>query len=346
MKRLRTAVVGLGRIGWQYHIPAIRRHKGFELIAVVDPLRERLMEAGAQFDVQTYQSLERLFAAGGLDLLVVASPTEFHAEQTLQGFENGCDVFCEKPLAGSMVEASAMIDAMERTGRKLMVYQPHRAGSDILALQDLLRRDLIGTVYMMKRAWSGFDRRTDWQAFRKHGGGMLNNYGAHMIDQLLYLSRSPVRRVSCSLRSVVTRGDADDVVKVVMETSNGMLLDLDITMAAAQALPAWHVLGSRGSAILNEDEGCWRVRFFRDEEVVPPALQQGLAAEQRRYGSGETIPWREEIIPLSGFPPIDFYDRCYDLFALGKPSFVPIEETLEVMRVIDLCREDAERIDP
>jgi predicted dehydrogenase len=346
MKRLRTAVVGLGRIGWQYHIPSIRRNNGFELIAVVDPLPDRLREAELQFGVRTYSNLEVLFGTADVDLLVVASPTEFHAGHTVHGFEHGCDVFCEKPLACTLTEANVMLEAMERTGRKLMVYQPHRGGSDILALQDLLQRDLIGPVYVLKRAWSGFDRRTDWQAFRKHGGGMLNNYGAHMIDQLLYLSRSPVRRVACALRTVVTQGDADDVVKVVMETSNGILLDLDITMAAAQPLPAWHVFGSRGSAFLDEDEGCWRVRFYREEEVNTPAPQQGLAAEQRRYGSGETIPWREQIIALAGFPPIDFYEKAYDFFALGKSSFVPVEETREVMRVIDMCRKDAERIGP
>lgn len=345
MKRLRTAIVGLGRIGWQYHLPAISRNKGFELIAVVDPLQERLREAEHRFAIRTFGDLEHLFEAVEVELLVVASPTEFHAGHTLRGFEHGCDVLCEKPLARTMAEANAMIDAMEKAGRKLMVYQPHRTGSDILALQDILRRDLIGSVYMIKKAWSGFDRRTDWQAFRKHGGGMLNNYGAHMIDQLLYLSRSPVRRVTCALRTVVTRGDADDVVKVVLETSNGILLDLDITMAAAQPLPAWHVFGNRGSAFLDEEEGCWRARFFREEELVPLEIQHGLAAEQRRYGSGETLPWREETVSLAGFTPIDFYERAYDFFALGKPSFVPIEETREVMRVIDLCRQDAERTD-
>jgi scyllo-inositol 2-dehydrogenase (NADP+) len=341
MERLRTAVVGLGRIGWQYHLPSIIRNKGFDLVAVVDPLTERLREAEQQFAVPCYSKLDQLLGNMDVDLLVVASPTEYHADHTIGGFESGCNVLCEKPLARSLTEADVVIEAMKRTGRKLMVYQPHRCGTDILALKDLLHRDLIGSVYMIKRAWSAFDRRTDWQAFKAHGGGMLNNYGAHMIDQLLYLCPSPVRRVACSLRSVVTRGDADDVVKILMETSDGTLLDLDITMAAAQPLPAWHVFGNRGSALLDEHEGCWRVRFFREEEVSPLEPQQGLAAEQRRYGSGETLPWREEAIPLSQFSPVDFYAKAYDYFALGKESFVPIRDTREVMRVIAMCRNDA-----
>jgi scyllo-inositol 2-dehydrogenase (NADP+) len=341
MKRLRTAVVGLGRIGWQYHIPSIIRNEGFDLAAVVDPLAERLREAELRFGVPCYNTLDAVLQNVDVDLLVVASPTEFHADHAVRGFERGCDVLCEKPLARSLQEADVMINAMKRTGRKLMIYQPHRCGSDILSLRDLLHRDLIGPVYMIKRAWSGFDRRTDWQAFKAHGGGMLNNYGAHMIDQLLYLSRSPVRRVVCSLRTIATRGDADDVVKVVMETSDGTLLDLDITMAAAQPLPAWHVFGRRGSALLDEHEGCWRIRFFREEETAALAPQQGLAAEQRRYGSGETLPWHEEVVPLSQFAPIDFYAKAYEYFVLGKESFVPIEETREVMRVIEMCRADA-----
>ncbi len=66
-----------------------------------------------------------------------------------------------------------------------------------------------------------------------------------------------------------------------------------------------------------------------------------LAAEARRYGSGETIPWQERVFPLSDFAPVDFYAKCYEYFAMGKEPFVPVAETREVMRVMDACRRDA-----
>ena len=342
MKTLRTAVIGLGRIGWQFHVPQILQHDGFDLVAVVDPLQERLDEARSGFGINGYLTYRALLDMEKLDLVVIASPTHFRADQATAAFERGCDIFCDKPLAQSLEEADRMIASMQRHGQKLMVYQPHRARAEVVALREILRKDLIGPVYMMKRARSAYTRRNDWQAFRKHGGGMLNNYGAHVIDQLLYLSGSRAKRTACVLRTVASLGDADDVVKAVIETESGIILDVDINMAAGHLMPPWQILGERGSIVLDEESDAWQVRFFRPSELADIGVHDVLAAPARRYGSGETIPWQEAVFPLSDFQPIDFYERCYDYFALDKDPFVPIAETRELIRVLDACRKDAE----
>jgi len=343
MKVLRTAVVGLGRVGWRFHIPQVLEHDGFELAAVVDPLPDRLAEAESKFGVRGYRDHEALLEAEQLDLVVIASPTRFHCAQAVAAFERGCDVFCDKPMSFSLEEADRMIVAMETHGRKLMVYQPHRAVVEVVALQEILRRGLIGPVYMMKRAQSRYVRRNDWQAFRKHGGGMLNNYGAHYIDQLLYLAGSSARRITCSLRSIATLGDADDVVKAVIETENGVILDLDINMAAAHPIPPWLIFGERGSIVLDEEARTWRVRFFRLDELPDVPLHEALAAPGRRYPRDEAIPWRDVTFPLADFHPVDFYARCYEFYALDAAPFVPVAESRELMRVLDVCRRDAEK---
>ena len=97
MRVLRTAVVGLGRVGWQFHIPSILKHDGFELVAVVDPLPERRAEAqqawGAQDDygaeassggIRAYPDHVALLGAAELDLLVIASPTPLSAVVSLR----------------------------------------------------------------------------------------------------------------------------------------------------------------------------------------------------------------------------------------------------------------------
>ncbi|MBU4201022.1 MAG: Gfo/Idh/MocA family oxidoreductase [Verrucomicrobia bacterium] len=341
MKELRTAVLGLGRIGWQFHLPRIHQHAGFNLVAVVDPLPDRLKEARTVYGVKGYADCDALFAAETPDLIVVASPTSFHADQTIAAFRHGSDVFCDKPMAVSLGEADRMIGVMAECRRKLMVYQPHRATAEVVALQDILRQDLIGRVYMIKRTCTDYTRRNDWQAFRKNFGGMLNNYGAHYIDQLLYLSQSPVKRATCSLRTIASLGDADDVVKAVLETENGMLLDVDINMAAAVSMRPWHILGQRGAIVLSDDTSAWHVCYYRPEDLPVIPVQDGLAAAERRYGSGEKITWQELMIPISDFKPVDFYAKCYDYFALNRDPFVPVTATRELMRVIDLCRQDA-----
>ncbi len=340
MEVLKTAVIGLGRIGWLFHIPSIVNHPGFELVAAADPLEIRRREAKKEHGVRTFESVGLLLETSHPDLVVIASPTQFHKEQTILSLEAGCHVLCDKPIAPSLGETDVMIAAAERSGRKLMVYQPHRVASETLALQSVLEMGLLGTVYMIKRGWSGYDRRNDWQALRANGGGMLNNYGAHMIDQMLYLTMSTPRRIACTLRSIISAGDADDVVKIVFETESGILCDLDINMAAAQPFPSWQVLGTHGSATLDETNRAWKIRYRTNEPAS--ILQSGLAAEQRRYGSGEMLEWAETAVALADYPPLNFYDKCHDYYALGKSPFVPLSETREVMRCIDQCRLNAE----
>jgi len=342
MKKLRTAVIGLGRVGWNFHIPKILQNEGFELVGVVDPLEERRQEAEAKHGLRGYGDCNTLLDVEKPDIVVIASPTQFHCEQTISAFEHGCDVFCDKPFACSLIEADKMIASMNKHNRKLMLYQPHRAKVEAVALQEILRRGLIGTVYMMKRACSEYHRRNDWQAFKKHGGGMLNNFGTHYVDQLLYLSGSRAKHINCSLQKIASLGDAEDVVKIVIETENNMILDIDINMAAAYTMRPWQILGDCGSIVLDEEEKAWKVRYFRKEELQDVKVQNGLAAKGRIYDNGETIPWQEAVFPLSDFKPINFYQKCYEYFAEDREPFVPVSQSREIMRVLELCRKDAE----
>jgi beta-glucuronidase len=341
-KTLNTAVLGLGRIAWQLHIPEIKRHAGFQLAAVVDPLAERRAEAIAAHGCEAYADLDGLLQARrDLDLVVVASPTPFHAAQTLTAFAHGLDVLCDKPMAMNLEESDRMIAGMKACGRKLMVYQPHRANAEVQTLRDLLSRDLIGRVYLIKRALSQYTRRNDWQAFTKNGGGMLNNYGAHMIDQLLYLTQSKAARVSCLLKTIASLGDADDVVKAVIETENDVILDIDINMAAALPIQEWFVAGERGSLTYDRAQKAWIARFFAPGALPELHTQAGLAAAERRYGSGESIPWQDAAFPVAATAAIDFYEACYAFYARGETPFVPIKSTREVMRVMAACRKRA-----
>ena len=343
MKKIRTAVIGLGRIGWWYHIPQITEHEGFELIAVTDRMEERLAEAKEKYGAACYTDHVKMYESERPDLVVVASPTPFHCEHAIQAMEHGIDVFLDKPMAMSLKEADEIIAVKERTGRKLMIYQPHRVTAQQITLESIIATGKIGRVHMIKRAATDYARRNDWQSLIKNGGGMLNNYGAHFIDQLLYLTDFSVRRVFCLMQNIASIGDAEDVVKIVMETQKGVTLDIDMSTAAAHPIPSFIVYGSNGAIISGNDgnESVFHVRYYNDSDLGELALYPELAAQKRSYSNFEEIPWVEESVPVSTQKELNFYDKCYDYYSLDKDPFVPIAETREVMRVIQECRDIA-----
>lgn len=344
MKKLRVAVSGLGRIGWKFHLPAIAGHEGFELAAVSDPMSERIEEAIKQYGVKGYTKYSDLLENEKIDLMVVASPTIFHVEQSIAAFEHGMDVFLEKPMAPSLEEADLIIEGMKKHGRKLMIYQPERATSVSQALKSLIGKGLIGNIYMIKNTRTYYQRRSDWQSLKQFGGGMLNNYGAHQIDQVLNLAGSPASWVSCRMRKVASLGDADDMVKALIETENRIILDLDINMATAFDFPKWYILGNLGTIMFDwqgSEEGIFKVKYLLENELPEHTLNHGLAANGRLYDSPEGLKWHEDSFEVSKFKKINYYDKCYDYFAMGEEPFVPISESREVMRVIGECRKSA-----
>jgi predicted dehydrogenase len=336
LRKLEAAVVGLGRIGWCFHIPQIRKNDKFNLAAVVDPLEERREEAEREFNVKAFETMDAMLDEVKPDVVVIASPTPFHADQAVKAMESGIDVFCDKPMAMDLSEVDKMIATAEATGRKMMVYQPHRASSEALSLKALVAKGLIGEPYLIKRSMCDYRRRNDWQAFKKNGGGMIMNFGAHLIDQLLFLTDfTPVVKSHCALRTIVSLGDADDVVRGFFENAKGVILDFDINMAVAIAMPKWQIFGKYGTIV---DEGkSWRVRYVDPDTLVDLKTQNGLAAEKRKYLADDPVVWKEETIPFESCEPVNFYDKLYDYIELDQAPYVPLTETREVMRLIKEC---------
>jgi predicted dehydrogenase len=322
-------------------MPALNRHEGFDLAAAADPLPDRRAETEKEFRIRTYDDALEMFDAEKPDLAVIASPSHLHAEHAIAAMERGIDVFVDKPMAVDLSEGEKMIDVMRRTGRKLMVYQPMRLERMTLALRDIIAGGLLGDVYMIKSGGYGFARRNDWQALRRYGGGTLNNGGSHAVDCMLYLSGSRAASVSCHMKRIAALGDAEDVVKILLKAENGIILDIDINFAAAaDDLPQWVLFGSRGSAVYQTEEngyGWFNLKYFSENELPSKIFNEGTAAPDRKY-MRDPIPWKKAVVRLDAYEPIEFYNYCHDFFALGKLSFVPVEETLEVLRVIGACR--------
>ena len=340
MKILKTALSGLGRIGWQYHIGNIAGNEGFYLAAVCDPLPERLNDAKEKYQANCYEDFYRMIDAEKPELTVIASPTVLHAEQAVYALEHGSDVFMDKPMACGLTEADKIISAKERNGRKLMLYQPYRLAA-AKKIKELIGTKIIGEVYMVKISSCDFVFRNDWQALKKYGGGMLNNYGAHYIDMALYLSGSTASRIDCHMRKVASAGDADDVVKILIETNNNITVDIDIVMAAAIPLPKLIVYGSCGaiSEIDKEDGKRYiNVRYFDASEQEKKAVDDRLSAEGRLYPTSAPKNWVEQEFQADCEIGLGYYKECYEYFALGKPPLVGINESREVMRVIHECK--------
>jgi scyllo-inositol 2-dehydrogenase (NADP+) len=338
-QKLRTAVVGLGRVGWQFHFKQSVASDQFDLCAVVDPLPDRLAEAHQESGCKGYSDIRALLDSEDLDVVAIASPTTLHEEMTCAAIEKGCHVILEKPMTTSLDSADRMIACAKEHGLQIFVYQPHRLTSETQTARKVIQSGLLGKIYAVRRAVYRYVRRNDWQSLRKNGGGMLNNYGAHYIDQMMYLSdRSPIVDVHCHLWAVATRGDADDVVKVWIQNESGQLLDIEINQASAFSLQGWHICGEYGTAVREGD--VFKLQYFDPSVAAELPIVEG-AAPGRSYDNQDRLPWQTKDIDIAKDSALDFYANVYDAIVNDAEPHIHIDESRELMRVLDLCRQSS-----
>ncbi len=333
---VRMAVVGLGRAGWGLHVQAIRGREDFVLTEVVDLDAARRAEAEREFGCKSFSDFRTFLRQATAELVVIASQSQEHAPMALAALAAGKHVLVEKPIATRFSDIDRMMAAAEKSGTLLTVHQSARLYGDLLHIQEVVRRGVLGKVFNVQRTACGFGRRNDWQTLRKYGGGQLNNTGVHFIDQVMQVLDSPATQVFGDLQQILNPGDVEDHVKVVFRTESGAVGEVQLAVCALP-LPTWVVMGTRGSLVC--DGKTSKLRYMKGKlSALKP--MDSTAVPNRQYGipGGDTIEFVEEEIPATASSPKNFYDYLYDSLRKGKPLLVTAQSVRRTMEVVKLAR--------
>lgn len=153
---LRVALVGYGLAGEAFHAPLIAAVAGLRLDAVVTQDAERRRcAAAAHPGVSLLDSVDELWTAGDIDLLVIAAPNRVHAEIAHDAIAHGVAVVVDKPLARSADEARAVVGAAAAADVMLTVFQNRRRDGEFLTAASLIASGDLGRV---SRFESRFER--------------------------------------------------------------------------------------------------------------------------------------------------------------------------------------------
>jgi len=333
-KPITTAIVGLGRAGWDIHVSNLRGRKDYRIVEVVDVMDERLKEAADEFGCRTFKDFGAFVKASEAELVVVCTKSMDHCPMTVAALRAGKHVVVEKPMAMNVREADRMIAAATKAGKVLTVHQSRRHAPDLLYIQQVIKSRLLGDVFLIRIAGYGFARRADWQMLRKFGGGQLNNWGSHVIDQALTLLKRPATEVFADLRHTVGAGDAEDHLKIILKADRGPTIDVELTGACAIPMPQWVLMGTRGTLV--SQGGTSRIRYFDPKAL--PKLKASETLTHRQYGSGEQLPWQEKEEPTKLDKAVDFYGNLYGAIRRGRKLLITPESVRELVRVLDICR--------
>jgi predicted dehydrogenase len=190
MTRVRCAVIGSGFAGSTF-AEAVRYAPDAELVAIAGG--RKAPELAERHGVRALDNVDALLDASDVDAVLIASPNPFHCPQTLRAAASGKHVLVEKPMALSVAECRAMLEACARAGVVLMVGHHHRFRRNPIATKLLLDRGTIGRVDMAAMVQTEPDQTT-WLTKPENGGYLLGS-GVHGLD-LLRWWLGDVRRVA------------------------------------------------------------------------------------------------------------------------------------------------------
>lgn len=217
-KRIRVAVAGVGEFG-RNHVRVFREMEGAELAGVYDQDAGKAEAVARDFQTRAVRTLAEL--AKVADAVSVAVPTVAHAEVGCRLMELGLDVLVEKPMAASMAEADALIEAARRNRRILQVGHVERFNPAVIAVQPILSRPLFFEVH-----------RLGVFTPRSLDVDVVYDLMIHDLDILLALVQQPVTEVKAVGIPVLT--DKVDIAHARLEFEGGAVANVTASRVSTE----------------------------------------------------------------------------------------------------------------
>jgi predicted dehydrogenase len=247
-EQVRIGLVGYGFGGRNFHAPLLASAPSCDFAGVVTTSTSRREQLAKEHpDVRAYDSLEAL-AADGVVAVAISTPASTHSALAVQAISLGMAVVVDKPFALSADDARDVVAAAETAGVALSVYQNRRWDSDLLTAQKLLAEGRLGQV---QRFDSAFERFVTESGPPEAGGGILRDFGSHLVDQALLLFGSPMS-VYAEMRRTA------DVVTgffVTLQHAGGVRSHLSGDWRQGAPSPRLRVSGTEGSFVVPAMDG-------------------------------------------------------------------------------------------
>lgn len=196
-QKLRYALIGAGGNAEKKHIQGyLSLVDDVEVVAIcdIDENKAQLM-ADKYLVPKIYTDYKVMFAEVQPDIVSIVTPNYLHAEITIYALSQGAHVHCEKPLSISAEEAKGILEARNRSGKRVMIGLNNRFTNEAVFLKKWIDEGNLGHIYSAKAGWirrSGIPGRGTWFTDKERsGGGVLIDLGAHYLDLALYLMGTP-----------------------------------------------------------------------------------------------------------------------------------------------------------
>ena len=338
-------VIGYGGMGAGFHVKNALTSDVVNLAGIydIDPARR---EKARSEGIHAYETLEEVIADTSVDLVTVAIPNDAHRTTVVKSLLGTKHVICEKPVAMTSHELQEMIDAANNSGKLFTVHQNRRWDVDFLAMKKIHDSGEIGKIFNIEsRIHGSRGIPSDWRGEKIHGGGMLLDWGVHLIDQILQIYTEKIEKIYCRFDHI-TNKEVDDGIQLNIYFEGGARAYVEVGTYNFISLPRFYMQGEKGTALIKdwkEKTQVVKCKAWHESDVVPVETAAGLT---------KTMAPRDEITTDTyevERPASDVHDFYRNVCAAieGKESLlITHEQAMRVFKVMEAAFESAETGNP
>ena len=302
--KLKFGVVGCGRIA-EKHLAALH-HESVQakLVAVTDILADKARAKADKYQTPWYTDYhEMLRRHPDIEVIDVLTPTGYHARHVVDLARYGRHIVVEKPMALTIEDCDAMIQACEAHHGRLFVVKQNRFNRVVMAARaawDAGRfgKPVLGTVRIRWRRDQSYYNQADWRGTWALDGGVMSQQASHHID-LLQWFMGPIERLQCLTATRLMAIEAEDTALATMKFTSGALGAFEATVATRpkDLEGSLSILGEHGSVVLGghavNNIDTWRFSEERPEDAeIKKTFSQDVP---NVYGHGH-IPYLASVV--------------------------------------------------
>ena len=330
-------VIGYGGMG-TWHTQHALKSDVVNLAGVYDinPEKNKLAEERGIF---AYDSYEAVLADEKVDLITVAIPNDSHKEVVIRALEAGKNVICEKPVSMDSAELDEMIAASEKSGKLFSVHQNRRFDVDFLAMKQIKQSGELGELINIEsRIHGSRGIPSDWRGEKEHGGGMLLDWGVHLIDQVLQIFDEKIDKIYCVFDHI-TNKEVDDGLKMTIYFESGKSAFIEVGTYNFIPMPRFYLRAEKGSAIITDwREKCKvaKCKYWHESEVLPVQTAAGLT---KTMAPRDSVTMDEYELEKPASDVHDYYRNFCAAIDGKAEQLVTHPQMRRVMKVMEACFE-------
>ena len=307
-----------------------------ELAGITDIDSERIEWAVSQ-GISVYAGYEELLADKTVDAVLIATPNHLHKPMAISALRAGKHVLCEKPVMLSSTDLMEVVEEAKKAGKVFYPRQNREWDEDFLIIKKIYEEELLGRTFEIRcRIMGARGIPGDWRSKKEFGGGMMYDWGVHIIDRIVKMVGKAPERLFCDLKNI-TNEECDDNLFVHMTFEDGLTVDT----CHFVSLPLWNLFARHGSAEIqnwNCDGKMTLLSSWHDKDALPIIAGSGLTKTM--------APRTKETLTELPLPRFDFdrnalYRNFVETCQGKAEQIVTNEHALRVMRIIEACFESA-----